>query len=326
MNFESEDYHKSASNFRDHKAIKTFFNSLLKDFKKTLENALAYKKESSAYDLLLKVPKLDAEIAGVKFFEKISEYESPIECQHYMFVAVLHYAFIDCLLEGEKFNPESVVKNALSSITGDFDGSISKEDRNDAIIFSVEYHVFSHIAACARAKCGISMDMIYSLGNIFVRNNSCDDTVCELRKKNIRAKKGQIKYVPAKNIMLALTTFVEKLSQSFGDPFEKAAYALCEFTRIHPSVTNTGKIARALMNYCLQEAGYPPLIISENMKDRYDEALNSYTSDDFNLYPMRLLLRENACLFWDQDSLGTFDLTDYLSLFGVGKMNDYYEE
>lgn len=311
MNFEQKDYLDSADSMHDPKQIKKYLQSLLKDFKKTLDNTIDYKKVSSAYDLLVKASKFDAEQAVVRFYDRVSEYDLPQTLAAFMFSLSLHYALMDCCLEGEDFDPCFLedFSNALQS--GDQDPTLSEGGQESAAMFFIESMVLAHIAFCARAKSGISLEMINSLGNILMSSNIQEHVPCAMRTKNIRAKKGQIKYALAKNIENDLSVFVDRLSKSFDDPFEKAAYAVCEFTRIHPSVSKTGKIARALMTYCLQEAGLPPLLIMDTFKSEYDEALNSYTNEGLSVEQMRLFLRKAARICWQNDAFGILDFAEF---------------
>lgn len=64
------------------------------------------------------------------------------------------------------------------------------------------------------------------------------------------------------------------------------------------------------MNYCLQEAGFPPLLIAEPLYDEYNEALNSYTVGGLNLEPMRLLLREATKLCRQDDICDILAMTE----------------
>ncbi len=267
-----------------------------------MDKTFALNKTGSAYDVLAKASELDAEMAAVSFFERISKFNPADQLSLLMFSFSMHYAVADYDLEGKDFSPFFLADLATVLTSSDPTAYVSEETQKYVSLFYVDSMVCSHIAACARARSGISREMIDSLGNTLVSPNPHQHAVCEMRSKNIRSKKGQIKYAPAKNIEQDLNAFLEKLALSFADPFEKAAYALCEYTRIHPTVTKTGNVARALMNYCLQEAGFPPLLIVGSLNDEYNEALARYTAEGMNVEPMRMLLRKAIRLLWQEDA------------------------
>ena len=314
MKFDQQDYLNSAYSMRERKQIKKYFKSLQEDLKKTLDKTFALNKTGSAYDVLAKASEFDAEMAAVSFFERISKNDPADLPSVLMFSFSMHYAVTDYDLEGVDFSP-IFLADLANALSGD-PSALSEETQEYVSLYYVESMVCSHIAACARARSGISREMIDSLGNTLVNLNPYQPAVCELRTKNIRSKKGQIKYAPAKNIEQDLNAFLEKLAGSFADPFERAAYALCEYTRIHPTVTKTGNVARALMNYCLQEAGFPPLLIIGSLHEEYNEALARYTAEGMNVEPMRMLLRRAIRLLWQEDAYDILAMAEDGSDFG----------
>ncbi len=68
-------------------------------------------------------------------------------------------------------------------------------------------------------------------------------------------------------------------------PVMRASILHSEFVKIHPFVDGNGRTARLLMNVDLMKSGYPPIIIRNDQRLKYYEALDtSHTSgvyDDF---------------------------------------------
>lgn len=65
--------------------------------------------------------------------------------------------------------------------------------------------------------------------------------------------------------------------QDKGDNILKAAaYLHCKFENIHAFADGNGRVGRTLMNYFLMLNHYPPLIVFDNSKQSYYEALEYY--------------------------------------------------
>ena len=79
-----------------------------------------------------------------------------------------------------------------------------------------------------------------------------------------------------------------------GDNILKAAaYLHCKFENIHPFADGNGRVGRTLMNYMLTTHNYPPLIVKNESKDKYYDALSYYDKtgevDQFVSYMKRSL-------------------------------------
>ena len=297
---------ESSSFLNQSKNIIKYYQDLQQRFNETLDKALGDRQKLSAMDLVLKVAELNVERAAAIFYGSVALlFESDENMSYLMLTTLVHHASMDLAFEGEDFDP--------TFITDMFDQLLEQKNKKpkqskDAIAYFQETMAMTHIARCALERTGISIEMIFSLGNCLAHPDGKGGYDFEVRSKAIRKKRGQMKYAAVKNIKPDLKVFLERLAQPFDDPFEKAAYAVCEFTRIHPFTKNVGKVARALMNYCLQEAGYPVLIILDTLKDGYESALEDYTDGDFDLEPMQALLRHAATLCWEEDVFGIISI------------------
>ncbi len=105
MKFDQQDYLDSTYSMREPKQIEKYFKSLQEDFKKTLDKTFALNKTGSAYDVLAKASELDAEMAAVSFFERISKFNPADQLSLLMFSFSMHYAVADYDLEGKDFSP-----------------------------------------------------------------------------------------------------------------------------------------------------------------------------------------------------------------------------
>ncbi|MCL2031116.1 MAG: Fic family protein, partial [Oscillospiraceae bacterium] len=91
-----------------------------------------------------------------------------------------------------------------------------------------------------------------------------------------------------------------ELSEYAGtDNLMAAAYFHARFEHIHPFADGNGRTGRALLNYFLMIHDHPPLIIREENKTAYYEALFAYdTAED--LGPMTAFLKDQAERTWEK--------------------------
>lgn len=67
------------------------------------------------------------------------------------------------------------------------------------------------------------------------------------------------------------------------NPIERAARVHGEFVKIHPYIDGNGRIARLLLNLELMKSGYPPIVIRNNRRVEYYEALDrAHTTEDYS--------------------------------------------
>lgn len=93
----------------------------------------------------------------------------------------------------------------------------------------------------------------------------------------------------------------ELLSELPEIPDEKAltaaAYFHAKFENIHPFADGNGRTGRILMNYLLVLHNHPPIVIHEEDRQNYFEALEAWDSAQ-NLEPLIRFLKEQTAKTW----------------------------
>ena len=83
-----------------------------------------------------------------------------------------------------------------------------------------------------------------------------------------------------------------------------AAYFHAKFENIHPFTDGNGRTGRMLMNYFLVQHRHPPIVIHEEDRKRYYEALEAWDSRQ-ELEPLRQFLREQTEKTWEKQIMQT---------------------
>ena len=78
-----------------------------------------------------------------------------------------------------------------------------------------------------------------------------------------------------------------------------AAYFHARFEHIHPFADGNGRVGRTLLNYFLMIRGHPPLIIHDEEKAAYYDALAAYDNSE-DLVPMTAFLKKQAVRTWEK--------------------------
>jgi len=81
------------------------------------------------------------------------------------------------------------------------------------------------------------------------------------------------------------------------DPLKAGAYLHARFEYIHPFADGNGRVGRTLLNYWLMLNGHPPLVIYEENRRRYYDALQRYDEAE-ELEPLFTFLREQTVKTW----------------------------
>ena len=83
------------------------------------------------------------------------------------------------------------------------------------------------------------------------------------------------------------------------DVLKAAAYFHLRFEYIHPFADGNGRVGRALLNYYLMIYNYPPIIIFEDDKNQYFNALALYDRDE-EMQPMYDFLVSQTLKTWEK--------------------------
>jgi len=83
------------------------------------------------------------------------------------------------------------------------------------------------------------------------------------------------------------------------DILKAAAYFHARFEYIHPFADGNGRVGRTLLNYLLMIHDHPPLIIHDDEKTSYYDALASYDNLE-DIEPMAAFLKQQAERTWEK--------------------------
>ena len=80
-----------------------------------------------------------------------------------------------------------------------------------------------------------------------------------------------------------------------------AAYFHAKFENIHPFADGNGRVGRLAMNYFLVLHGHPPIVIHEEDRRAYYEALEAW-DERHDLAPLQAFLRAQAEKTWEKQA------------------------
>lgn len=81
-----------------------------------------------------------------------------------------------------------------------------------------------------------------------------------------------------------------------------AAFFHAKFENIHPFVDGNGRTGRLVMNYLLVLNNYPPIVIHQEDRKAYFEALEAWDEEQ-NLQPLKIFLQEQTVKTWEKQVL-----------------------
>ena len=82
-------------------------------------------------------------------------------------------------------------------------------------------------------------------------------------------------------------------------PLKAGAYFHARFENIHPFADGNGRVGRTLLNYWLLINDYPPIIIYEEDRRAYYDALQAYDEQE-DLDPLIKFLQRETIKTWRQ--------------------------
>lgn len=82
-------------------------------------------------------------------------------------------------------------------------------------------------------------------------------------------------------------------------PMKAGAYLHARFEYIHPFADGNGRVGRTLLNYWLMINDHPPLVVYEEDRKAYYEALRAYDEDE-NLQPLTSFLEKETVKTWSR--------------------------
>lgn len=94
-------------------------------------------------------------------------------------------------------------------------------------------------------------------------------------------------------LLAELTEYEDK------DTLKVAAYFHARFEYIHPFADGNGRVGRTLLNYYLMIHDHPPLIVYDEDKAAYYDALHAYDVSE-ELEPMAAFLKQQVERTWDK--------------------------
>ena len=105
---------------------------------------------------------------------------------------------------------------------------------------------------------------------------------------------------PPEDVPDEIRELLDELSDVPGDQIlTVAAYFHVKFENIHGFADGNGRVGRLLMNYFLVNHDYPVIIIHENYRKQYMEALEAWDTVQ-ELKPMKSFLEEQLVLTWPE--------------------------
>lgn len=223
--------------------------------------------------------------------------------------AVLHsygvnFAYHSGKIENDKITyhdtREIFDKNEVSSYTGDLRTLFEIKNSKDA---------YERILKAFEAKEELTEDFVKEIQKLLTKGTYDE------RRYSLGERPGEYKvgdYVTGKNEVGALAEDVSEemaellneMREEFYDIEEKnilmaAAYFHAKFENIHAFSDGNGRTGRLLMNYYLLSVNHPPIVIHEEDKKSYYDALELFDTE-MQLKPLRDFLGEQLVKTWEK--------------------------
>jgi len=105
---------------------------------------------------------------------------------------------------------------------------------------------------------------------------------------------------PSEDVEKDLSDLLDEIKEiKDADVLKVATYFHARFEYIHPFADGNGRVGRTLLNYFLMIRNHPPLIIYNEDKNSYYEALYQYDMDE-EITPLFYFLKEQTEKTWDK--------------------------
>lgn len=101
----------------------------------------------------------------------------------------------------------------------------------------------------------------------------------------------------AEDVSGEIEELLSEINSFDGDVLKAATYFHAVFENIHPFADGNGRVGRTLLNYFLLTNNHPPLIVYDEDKSLYYEALEKYDTEE-NLKPLYEFLRYETEKTW----------------------------
>lgn len=190
-------------------------------------------------------------------------------------------------------------KNGVTSYTGDLRTLFEIKNSKDA---------YERILRAYEEKEPLTEKFVKEIQKLLTKG-TYDNRRYSLGERPGEYKKGD--YVTGKNEVGALaedvseemTELLEEMQDEFYDIDDNhvlmaAAYFHAKFENIHAFSDGNGRTGRLLMNYYLLSMNHPPIIIHEEDRKAYYDALESFDTE-MKLKPLRYFLEEQLEKTWE---------------------------
>lgn len=121
----------------------------------------------------------------------------------------------------------------------------------------------------------------------------------ELKKHDYVTGMNEVGAAP-EDVETELQELLDELNEnSSADILKLATYFHTRFEYIHPFADGNGRVGRTLMNYYLMINNHPPLIVYDEDKNKYYDALEKYDTAE-ELTPMYTFLKSQVEKTWNK--------------------------
>lgn len=154
-------------------------------------------------------------------------------------------------------------------------------------------------------KCPITLDLIKEVHLLLTQGTFDHKRFIENDERPGQFKKhdyvvGQYEVgEPPELIPDLLQTLLDEITEKTRNPLKVAAYFHAKFEFFHPFADGNGRVGRTLLNYFLMTHDRPPLIIYDEDKKLYYEALEAYDKTE-DIEPLYLFLEYESTKTWER--------------------------